>query len=164
MVSPTSCKAIDCEFSAYGPLGWDLGQLAGNLLVAAARARVLGQDAYTLAAMVPALWTHFSTELEALWSTRLDRQATDAFLQAWLAELAQDARRYAACEIFRRVIGNIVDFAALEERAQEIAACGLLRGARTVLLEADHLDWAQSAAVVVGTVSRAATAPTGALR
>lgn len=155
MVSPTSCKVIDCEFSAYGPVGWDLGQLAGNLLVAVGRAQVLGRDPAVTVAMVPRLWASFATELRALWAVRADRDVTDAFLEGWLVELGQDARRYAACEILRRVIGNIVDFATLDERSQGVAACGLLRAARALLLGADHLEWTQSAVIVRDAVAQA---------
>jgi 5-methylthioribose kinase len=147
MVSGSSCKVIDCEFSAYGPVAWDLGQLAGNLLTAVVRAQVVGQDPAEIAAMVPRLWECFAAELRRLWAGRTDLDMTDAFLEDWLAELEPDARRFAACEILRRVIGNIVDFAALDESLQGVAACGLLRIARAVLLGADRLDWAQCAAM-----------------
>jgi len=161
MVSASSCKVIDCEFSAYGPVAWDLGQLAGNLLTAIVRAEVVGQESAEVAAMVPRLWDSFADELRRLWAGRADGDMTDAFLEAWLVELEPDARRFAACEILRRVIGNIVDFAALDEHAQGIAARGLLRTARSVLLGADHLDWAQCAAIARDAVAHASASEQG---
>jgi 5-methylthioribose kinase len=152
MVTPTSCKVIDCEFSAYGPVAWDIGQLAGNLLTAAAREQALRRDPTAIVGMLPALWTSFSGELRRLWADRRDPQMTEAFLEQWLAELEHDAMRFGVCEIFRRLIGNLTDFAALDERVQAIATCGLLRAGRTLILGAGALDWKQAGPIVLDAV------------
>jgi len=136
MVADGSAKAIDCEFSAYGPVAWDVGQLAGNLLIALARARVLERDAAALAPMPERLWEQFADELARLWTHRADRGLTRSFLADWLDELSADARSFAACEIVRRVIGigHVADLEELDAPTRAIAADGLLSAARDVLV------------------------------
>ena len=80
-----STKAFDSEFAFYGPVGFDIGQLWANLLMAAARSATLGDTdnlAWRLAQPVVA-WDAFEQTLRAHWPQRVDPAVfTDRFLDA----------------------------------------------------------------------------------
>ena len=77
-----STKAFDSEFAFYGPVGFDIGQLWANLLMAAARSATLGDSdnlAWRLAQPVVA-WEAFEQTLRAHWPRRVDAAVfTDRF-------------------------------------------------------------------------------------
>lgn len=145
MVGGGRVVAIDPEFAFYGPIGFDLGALWANAIIAAARADRLERDATFRAyveAILPASWSAFRAELERLWPQRLDRFYTDAFLERWVAHVWRDGLGYAAAEAIRRMIGyaHVSDIETLEEPARSSAAAAVLRAARGLLLERDRID------------------------
>ncbi|WP_409330282.1 S-methyl-5-thioribose kinase [Trujillonella humicola] len=140
---PRSTRAFDAEFGAYGPLGFDVGMLWGNLVLAAARAVALGEDerAARLLELPAATWTAFEAEWRRLWPTRTDpRVYGDAVLAELMARARADATAYAGAEAARRVIGfaKVSDVQTLPEELREGAVRGALRAARELLLAADR--------------------------
>ena len=79
-----STKAFDSEFAFYGPVGFDIGLLWANLLLAAARSAALGDAdnlAWRLAQPVVA-WDAFEQTLRSHWPQRVDAAVfTDRFLE-----------------------------------------------------------------------------------
>jgi 5-methylthioribose kinase len=103
-----SVKAFDSEFAFYGPIGFDLGLLWGNILAAAARAAAQGETerAVSLMREIEIVWCAFEDELRSAWPSRMKpEQYTDAFLESWLDDIRDDAWGFAGCEAARRVIG-----------------------------------------------------------
>ncbi|MDP8957998.1 MAG: S-methyl-5-thioribose kinase [Actinomycetota bacterium] len=133
-------KAIDAEFCYYGPVGFDLGALFGNYLIARARAGVLGRPEEFqawLRELVPRTWGAFQEELRALWPQRVDGFFSDRFLEAWLARTLADAVGYGGCKAIRRIIGlaKVSDIQTLEGDQHVAAATAVLRAARRWILE-----------------------------
>ncbi|ROO85783.1 5'-methylthioribose kinase [Actinocorallia herbida] len=137
---PRSTRAFDAEFAFYGPVGFDLGALWGNFLLAAVRAMVL--DASTQAAWLltlPALsWTAFETEFRALWPDRVDpRVFEDDTLESFLTKVRTDAAVFAGAKAARRVIGfaKVSDLESLTPYRRELASRQALHAARILLTD-----------------------------
>jgi 5-methylthioribose kinase len=137
---PRSTRAFDSEFAFYGPIGFDVGTLWANYLLAAARARALDDrdQADWLLALVDETWSAFERELRHLWPQRHDlRIMDDAVLEDILDEIAVDALVFAAAETARRVVGfaKVSDVESLPEPLRLGAARGALAAARVLAHE-----------------------------
>ncbi|WP_061299229.1 S-methyl-5-thioribose kinase [Herbidospora cretacea] len=138
LVAPGSTRAFDVEFAFYGPVGFDLGALWGNYLLAAARGFVQGDDEHARWALGLAeeTWAAFETEFTALWPERADpRIYGDGVLAGYLAKVRADSARFAAAKATRRVIGfaRVSDIETLPEPERATAIRGVLRAARHLL-------------------------------
>jgi 5-methylthioribose kinase len=132
-----SVRAFDSEFGTYGPTGFDLGAVWGNLLIAAARAFVLGRagDAERLLALPVDLVTAFEDEYTRRWPDRVDaRVYGDEVLEATLRRIRSDAAIYGAAKAVRRIVGfsKVADIQTLPEAERAVAARLVLRGARAL--------------------------------
>lgn len=129
-------KAIDAEFSAYGPIGFDLGMLIGNINFAHARAVALGREeqASWLAEFPARMWLAFAQEFTKLWPERIDPLVDDGYRDVWLARIQSDAIGFAGCESVRRIVG----FAKVSD-IEDLPPSEHLLAARTVLNVAHRL-------------------------
>jgi 5-methylthioribose kinase len=136
-----STKAFDSEFAYYGPVGFDIGLLWANLLLAAARSATLGDAdnlAWRLAQPVVA-WDAFEQTLRSRWPQRVDAAVfTDRFLSGFLDHVRRDALDAAAAEAARRVIGPypVADIETLDAGLRAGAVRSTLAVARYLLLDA----------------------------
>ena len=136
-----STKAFDSEFAFYGPVGFDIGQLWANLLMAAARSAALG-DSDNLAwrlAQPAVVWEAFERSLRAHWPQRVDAAVfTDQFLDRFLDRVRADSLDAAAAEAARRVIGPypVSDIETLDAELRVGAVRSTLATARYLLLDA----------------------------
>ena len=136
-----STKAFDSEFAFYGPVGFDIGQLWANLLMAAARSATLG-DADNLAWRLEqpvVVWEAFEETLRAHWPQRVDAAVfTDRFLDRFLDRVRCDSLDAAAAEAARRVIGPypVSDIETLDPELRVAAVRSILAAARYLLLDA----------------------------
>jgi 5-methylthioribose kinase len=140
MVGGGRAVAIDPEFSFYGPVGFDLGAIWGNAVIAAARADRLGRPAAFrehVAAILPESWAAFQEELRSLWPSRADRFFNDAFLERWLRTTWHDAIGFAGAKAIRRMIGfaHVSDIETLDEPLRSSAAAAVVRAGRRFLVE-----------------------------
>lgn len=132
-----SVRAFDSEFGTYGPTGFDLGAVWANLVIAAARAQVLGRgdDAERLLTLPVALVDAFEAEFRRRWPDRVDpRVYGDEVLEHTLAQIRSDAAIYGAAKAVRRIVGfsKVADIQTLPEDERAIAARFVLRAARTL--------------------------------
>ena len=125
MVTEMETRAIDPEFAFFGPMGFDVGALTANLLIAAIAHRVhrpgeLG-DAYRTWILDQAelIWTGFDAKFRALWQTEAKGDAFTAELFAddagraalaeqqdrYMADLFTDMLGFAGCKMIRRILG-----------------------------------------------------------
>ncbi|MDX8000814.1 S-methyl-5-thioribose kinase [Xenorhabdus sp. Reich] len=142
MVTPKSTKVIDPEFSFMGPMGFDIGNYIGNLLMAYFAQPALRETTTQCAnyqvwllEQVETTWTVFERHFRQLWDekqigdaypTMLYQQGTfDAsFLKTaqedFLSTLFKDTLAYAGFEINRRIIGfaGVADFKLVEDQNQ----------------------------------------------
>jgi 5-methylthioribose kinase len=130
-----STKAIDCEFGFYGPLGFDLGALWGNYVLAAARAFALSEDdrAGWCLGLADETWRAFDSEFRRLWAEELrdPRVFTGRTLEDYLLKVRHDGWGFAAAKAARRIVGlaKVADIETLDEGLREGAARGVLRAA-----------------------------------
>jgi 5-methylthioribose kinase len=127
-------RVIDPEFAYYGPVGFDLGALFGNYLTARARADVLDRPLEFrswLEGLIGETWDGFEAEMRRLWVRRPDPTWTDSFLDAWLADVAEDAYGFGGCKAIRRIIGlaKVTDIETLPPDEHARAATMVLRTA-----------------------------------
>ncbi|MET3846825.1 S-methyl-5-thioribose kinase [Paenibacillus sp. OAE614] len=136
-VTPESTKVIDPEFAYYGPMGFDLGAVIGNLLLNyasrpgwdAAESEVLGKQERLLR-MVSDVWSEFEIRFRKLW----DEDARDplakapGYQDAYVAKVLRDACGFAGCKMIRRIVGlsHVADIdtiadVKLREKAQRSA-------------------------------------------
>ena len=135
---------IDPEFAFYGPMGFDIGALIGNLYLAYFahdwRQRDMGNapDPYRIWLLdaVAELWTGFEHKFLTLWREHDAEQggasfigrnidhgnSAEAFRTHFMANLLADSIGFAACKMMRRIVGiakvaDIADIPDLEARA-----------------------------------------------
>ena len=160
MVTESETRVIDPEFAFYGPMGFDVGAVLGNLvmnyLASVGHERLPGERASFEAWMLETIeyvWTEFSRKFLELWRAEANGDAYPAVLfagqaggarleverQAFMARLFQDTVGFSAAKIIRRILGlaHNIDFEWIEDsliRATCEARC--LRLARAMLLDA----------------------------
>jgi 5-methylthioribose kinase len=119
MVGGGRTVAIDPEFAFYGPVGFDLGAIWANAIIAGVRGALLDRPPRFrehVASIVPESWQAFREELARLWPTRVDRSFTDGMRMAWEQAVWQDALGFAGAKATRRMIGfaHVSDVESLE--------------------------------------------------
>jgi 5-methylthioribose kinase len=160
MVTEGETKVIDPEFAFYGPMGFDIGAVIANLLMAylasSGHERSPGDrrafEAWVLET-VERVWTEFSRKFLALWRSEAKGDAYPVTLfegeagvarleverQAYMARLFQDTVGFSAAKIIRRILGlaHNIDFELIED-AKRRAVCEArsLRLARAMMVDA----------------------------
>jgi 5-methylthioribose kinase len=114
MVTKEDTKVIDPEFAYYGPIGFDIGAVLGNLLLSFASHEGHTPDsqerieyqAYLLT-MIEQIWTYFEKEFRDLWEKESkERMAViPGYVDHYLLQILEDAAGYAGCKMIRRIIG-----------------------------------------------------------
>jgi 5-methylthioribose kinase len=158
MVSDTDIRVIDPEFATYGPIGFDVGMLISNLLMASlsqpGHAEAPGaRDGFAAWVLgeAEAVWASFADTFATLWRTErtgmlYDRALFEAqghaagaetALAERLAAIWRDALGVCGVEIHRRILGlaHNADFETIEDETVR-AACearALELGRRLVL-------------------------------
>jgi 5-methylthioribose kinase len=135
-----SVKAIDSEFSFYGPIGFDLGALVANYTIAAARACALGniEQMHWALSLAEQTWVEFEKEFRKLWPTRVDKRVfTDELLEDLIKTWRADTLGYAGAKMARRIVGlaKTSDIETLEPNVREGAARAVLQIARKTTKE-----------------------------
>lgn len=127
-VTPSSTKVIDPEFAYYGPMGFDIGAVIGNLLLS-----YVSQDGWIADADKRAgyrdfllrtardVWNTFAAEFTSLW----DKHAVDPLAGApgyrdhYMRRLLQDTFGFAGCKMIRRIVGlaHVADIRTIPDAA-----------------------------------------------
>lgn len=125
MVTEDDTRVIDPEFAFYGPMGFDIGALLANYLIAyLAQPDQAAQDndrtdyAEWILSTAFETWTEFEEEFKYLWQTErtgtlfplevfgnADEVATNRARSDFLADIFRDTVGFAAAKMMRRVIG-----------------------------------------------------------
>jgi 5-methylthioribose kinase len=143
-----SVKAIDSEFSFYGPIGFDLGALVANYTIAAARACALGNidQMHWALSLAEQTWVEFEKEFRKLWPSRVDKRVfTDQLLEELIKTWRADTLGYAGAKMARRIVGlaKTSDIETLEPNVREGAARAVLHVARKTTKERNQAkSWA----------------------
>ncbi|WP_103256945.1 S-methyl-5-thioribose kinase [Tabrizicola aquatica] len=145
MVTDTEAKVIDPEFATYGPIGFDVGMLIANFLMAhfsqpgheAAKGdRAAHQD--WLLSVVETIWQVFVAEFSHLWRTERrgilyqaslyedqgHALAAEQALADLLGRIWVDMLGFCGVEMHRRILGlaHNADFERIEDEGRR-AAC-----------------------------------------
>lgn len=160
MVTERDTRVIDPEFAFYGPMGFDIGAVIANLLMAylasPGHERSAGErstfEAWVLQT-VEQVWTEFERKFLELWrseargdaypSTLFEgsegAQRLEAERQAYMARLFADTVGFAAAKTIRRILGlaHNIDFELIaDEKRRAICEARSLRLARDMLVNA----------------------------
>lgn len=121
-------KVIDPEFAFYGPMGYDIGNVIGNLFFAwANKAFTQGRETEVCAALEQTIretcdWT--AEKLAAKYDELVEFSLykTAGFRKAYLDGVMADACGYAGTEIIRRVVGDskVMEVTSVADPAQRI--------------------------------------------
>jgi 5-methylthioribose kinase len=158
MVNARETFVIDPEFAFYGPMGFDIGALIANLLLAYFsrdyHGRKDGADPHAyqewLLEQVVQIWTGFSAAFLALWRDHENRSGrrfiggpasgveVEAYRAHFMRKLLADTLGFAGCKMIRRIVGmakvaEITRIADAGLRAQIEVRC--LRCAETLLVQ-----------------------------
>lgn len=154
-VTETSLKAIDAEFGYFGPMGFDIGTLMGNLLLnyCGAPGLLAPREAADVREQrltdIITLWETFRREflLRAQQQTRDIALAVPGYAESFLQKVWRDAIGFCGVELIRRTVGmsHVADMTAIEE---DMMRTDCLRHAitlgRTLILAASHIDDVQA--------------------
>lgn len=127
-VTTETTKAFDPEFGFFGPMGFDIGAIMGNLILnhesqawhikdAPARARYRAWLRETFVG----IWTTFDREFRALWDANVKTplESNPAYREDYMARLFADAIGYAGCKMTRRIVGlaQVADIRSIPDAA-----------------------------------------------
>jgi 5-methylthioribose kinase len=138
MATETDVQVIDPEFAFYGPMGFDIGALLGNLALAylsqeAHEAQDSPRDAYRswILDQISDVWTLFEKRFVELWDTQGQGDAYTAELfaepagraalareqGAYMRRLFEDTIGFAGCKMIRRILGlaHVEDFESIKD-------------------------------------------------
>lgn len=140
MATAESTKVIDPEFAFVGPMGFDIGAILGNLLLAyfAQSGRGAGDEAdlryrEELLSHFRTVWSEFEQRFLALWRAGGQSETYPAALfapdeavalesarAAFMKELFHDSLAFAGCKMIRRIVGlaHVEDFESIEDPAR----------------------------------------------
>lgn len=162
MVNQDETYVIDPEFAFYGPMGFDIGALLANLLLAyfsrdwhgrVDNGRSEHYQAWLLE-QVASIWTAFANKFQTLWrehdsrskhdfmGSDPDRVCTDAYRARFMQRLLADTLGFAGCKMIRRIVGmaKVAEITRIPDdavRAQIEMRC--LQCAETLLVERQSL-------------------------
>jgi 5-methylthioribose kinase len=173
MVTGSDTRVIDPEFAFYGPMGFDIGAVLANLLMAylasAGHERSHGErrvfEGWVLET-VEKVWSEFARKFLELWRTQAGGDAyprtlfegeagagrLEAERQAYMARLFQDTVGFSAAKIIRRILGlaHNIDFELIEDpKRRAISEARSLRLARAMMVNTGSFP-------TIGSVTRAA--------
>lgn len=159
MVTDSQTRVIDPEFAFYGPMGFDVGAVLANLLMAyfasAGHERAPGEragfEAWVLET-VEQVWTEFARKFLAFWRASAAGDAypvtlfagekgaarLEAERQAYMQRLFADTVGFAAAKTIRRIFGlaHNIDFELIEDpRKRAISEARAVRLARAMMVE-----------------------------
>jgi 5-methylthioribose kinase len=159
MVTESETRMIDPEFAFYGPMGFDIGAVLGNLvmnyLASAGHERSPGERRSFETWMLETIenvWVEFSRKFVELWRAEANGDAYPAALfagqagaarleaerQAFMDRLFQDTVGFSAAKIIRRILGlaHNIDFEWIEDlRLRATCEARSLCLARAMLLD-----------------------------
>lgn len=135
MVNQQETYVIDPEFAFYGPMGFDIGAVIGNLFLnySAQEARMKDEDQRAdfqkyLTDAVIELWQVFEAEFESyVWSQVDTINMPKGYQEHYMLRLLQDTAGLGACKMMRRVIGlaGVVDIRGIEDPTDKSIAASL---------------------------------------
>ena len=134
-INDENCKVIDAEFGFYGPIGFDVGSLLGNLVLnyighfgLTADTAAREQQQQYLLQQIDSLWQQFASQFKQLMADECKEPALQNALyqQRFMQQVFADTLGYAGCELIRRTVGlaHVADLESISNSTQR-AQCEL---------------------------------------
>ena len=158
MLNLEDSRVIDPEFAFYGPMGFDVGALLGNLVLAYCSHEIHSADEDSrrdyqgwLLETIREIWNGFHDEFLRLWREQNTGEATrpeffaqcggeatlDIYRRQYMRRLLQDTVGYGGCKMMRRQLGiaHVEDIECIEDPKERAVAesLALAIGRRFVL-------------------------------
>ena len=127
-INEKGLKVLDPEFAFYGPMGYDIGNVIGNLFFAwANKAFTAPEETETMAAIetcIAETWDLTRGKLEGKYDelVTLPLYRVPAFKNTYLDGIMADAAGYAGTEIIRRTVGDskVMEVTSVTDAKQRI--------------------------------------------
>ena len=124
----TGLKVLDPEFAFYGPMGYDIGNVIGNLFFSwANKAFTCPEQTGAIDALERIIAETYDLTREKLEKkydelVTLPFYRTEAFRSGWLDSVMADSVGYAGTEIVRRTVGDskVMEISSVTDPAQRI--------------------------------------------
>ena len=143
-----STKVLDPEFAFYGPIGYDLGNVIGNLFFAWANALVTdskGSEEFIswISETIERTLELFKSKFIALYKDEVTDVLAqqEEFMYWYLGSILADTAGVAGLEILRRVVGDakVVDITSIKDiQARVKAERILIKTAKAFILNRNH--------------------------
>lgn len=114
-INQNGLKVIDPEFSFYGPMGYDIGNVIGNLMFAMINRKYLMKDGPKKEEFIDwisgTIFTIFNLFIDKFRNkynklVKDPMYTNEEFMEWYLSEVLADSLGYAGLEIIRRVVGD----------------------------------------------------------
>jgi 5-methylthioribose kinase len=113
MLNDEETYVVDPEFGFFGPIGFDIGAVLGNLILSYGSQEYHAQDENEradyrewLLETITETWRVFEAEFRMLMDTEMnDQWPSDGFKDYYLLQLLRDTAGFSAAKAIRRVIG-----------------------------------------------------------
>lgn len=114
MVNKDETRVIDPEFGFFGPMGFDIGAVLGNLVLSYASQEYHAQEKNVrqeyrewLLKTIAEIWEYFENEFKLLWDTKRnkDEWPSETLKDHICHRLLQDTAGFGAAKTMRRIIG-----------------------------------------------------------
>lgn len=114
LINQEDMKVIDPEFGYFGPMGFDIGAVLGNLVLSYASQEYHAKDEKTradyrqwLLDTIKNIWVEFEKEFRDLYSTKklTYEWESKTFVDKYLLRVLQDSAGFGACKTTRRIFG-----------------------------------------------------------
>lgn len=122
-INEEGIKIIDPEFAFYGPMGYDIGNVIGNLFFAWGRAMFMQPYhapfvdwcAQSIAAIMDTTMQQIAKEYEVC--VHFPLYQNEGFKSQYLANILADSLGYAGTEIIRRVVGDskVIELTSIQD-------------------------------------------------
>ena len=127
-INEKGLKVLDPEFAFYGPMGYDIGNVIGNLFFAWANKAFAAPDAEEVLSAIETCiadtWDLTREKLEAKYDAcvTLPLYRVPAFKSAYLDSILADSAGYAGTEIIRRTVGDakVMEVTSVSDPRQRI--------------------------------------------
>ena len=160
-VTAESTKSFDPEFAFFGPMGFDIGAILGNLILNHASQLSHKRDESDRSAFreyllktFAGIWETFDSEFRELWNKNVKTplESNPLYLEDYMQRLFADAVGYAGCKMTRRIVGlaQVEDIRSIEDAGvRAVAQIAVLDTARKFILRREEFGSIDEVVAVV---------------
>jgi 5-methylthioribose kinase len=160
-VTEQSTKSFDPEFAFFGPMGFDIGAILGNLILNHASQLWHKRDENDRTAFreyllktFAGIWETFDAQFRELWDTHVKTplESNPLYLEDYMRRLLSDAVGYAGCKMTRRIVGlaQVEDIRSIEDAdVRAVAQIAVLDTAREFILRREEFTTIDEVVAVV---------------